>query len=890
MAPGEELLPDARRFACLEAVSDQGARFADRRPCADTRRGARDAVVAAADLLPGPTRLAVHRALAIIHWEWALACDQSGEDARDCYTLVDRILRHLLPNQAFWDAFAQEHDISDEHIEDVRRDVIGHVLEHRLECSKACFLAGDLDACRFHVQCLAGWTDQPPPLSADSHAPWADEPPPLARSIQSRADGMFNTWISDFLRRAAEQRRNPEALERLRDEFSHDYQGAIAVVRRPLDVFPTNLRLLSFAVKQYTEMAHELGLARKLDEARAVIGDGCELAQRLAESHLKPSDGVHPDNQTVCLALQLAYNLETDLQREMYYLEQCRHWGGNAEQIEFQIIRQRARQALEEGRFAEALQILDDLDATDAGRDDIRQLRAGAYFRRGISAVEEGQRIAEELMASPARLFEAVQSPDGRAGERLAAVEESYRRGLQDLRQATEMEPGVDVIRKNMETVEELLAEGRFHLILRTSHRVLEEEIEASYADLVAVTATIPPDSELAAIAQSMSVAAQFRLGVSAGNNRDFEQAERWFQQATRMEPDNEAVSRQFSHLYVVWAQSLVAACIEMLEPLQESPERLLEVASNGFRAIQKQIRPHRTRMEKLLDRARAVAPPDAREEIEEAASDMSDVSDINVTVLLGGAQKVLENEQAEYYLGFGEALRRVPSDSRGAEMARHMAAACYLRAGVQAANDEQFKRAVEHLEQAARLDPEADAIRGQLEVASQLAREEGTIRDFRRAQEAFESDNFDEALQLCKGIPKSFSHIEDVRKFMALLCHKLSEQALKRENLTEALRHAKQATQYDSTEPALQENVRQMEEFQAGGGFAAKLTSSRHNEGIQKANNVVKMLDTVSHGQPLPREVGEFMLAELEKALEMTDHNPDIARLRDQLRDALRR
>jgi len=894
MAPHEGYRPNTRRFFCLEAVADVVQGYADHPDGPARRRNIRAEVAAAADALPPDQRLIVLRALAILHWEWALACDDSPEDARGCHELADHVWRHLLPNPVFWDVFAREHDVPGDHLDDVRSNIIEHILRYHLEEAKECYRVGDQDGCSFHAQRLESWTDPPAPLSEVPPADQGDETMAVARSIQSRANGMFNAWLSEFLHRGSEQLREPEAIERLGGTLSHDFEGAINIIRKPLEVFPENLRLLKFTVVQYTELAHELALAEKYDEARQAVAEGCTLAQRLAELHLKPGDSVHPDNQAVCLILQLAYNLETDSEKEMRYLEQCQHWGGKTEQIEFQITRQRARQALDENLYTEALQVLDTLDPADAQRRDIVQLRTAAYFRRGISAVEEAQTMAVELASRPREFFNALRDPGAAHAEKgLAAVEDGYRRGMGDLQRAAELEPNMDVIRKNIEAVNELLDEGRFHLILRASHQVLEDDISACYEDVAAVATMVPHDCELGQVAKSLSVAALLRLGVDAANDRRFEQSEQWFERAIELEPEQEIVAGQFAQLYVVWAQSLVVACREPFESLETRPGEMLKAAGSGFRAIGGKIKSHQARMNKLLARARSIAPAGTAAEIDEAIAHMPDLADIQVNSLMAGAAKALEDDQSEYYLGFAEALLKVADNGRTGGAARHMAAACYFRLGIRTANEDKLQQAVAYLDEARKLDPDTELIQEQYELVGRMAREEPMISDFRQAQKAFEKNDFDTAMRLCKHIPSGFSHAGEVREFMALICNRLQDQAMKKEDLKTAMRYARQAVEYSPGEKALKENIKQLEQFEKSGGFRRQQTITRHNKGIEKANMVVKTLDTLSTGfggVQLTPEMGRMLLAQLEEAVEMTDYDPGVVQLRDQLRDAMRR
>jgi tetratricopeptide (TPR) repeat protein len=52
----------------------------------------------------------------------------------------------------------------------------------------------------------------------------------------------------------------------------------------------------------------------------------------LAESHLRPGDARHPDNEAVCLTFQLACQLADDPGESLTYLTEKRRWGGETDQ------------------------------------------------------------------------------------------------------------------------------------------------------------------------------------------------------------------------------------------------------------------------------------------------------------------------------------------------------------------------------------------------------------------------------------------------------------------------------------------------------------------------------------------------------------------------------
>ena len=208
-----------------------------------------------------------------------------------------------------------------------------------------------------------------------------------------------------------------------------------------LDVMPDNLRLLSFAVRQYNDYSYELAIANRRDEARKVVAVGYRLALHLGETHLKEGDALNPENQVVYLACHLAYQLESETDKEMACLEECRRWGGSNEEIKLQILRQRARQAIEQDEYDEALRILESADPRNARKPEILQLRAVCYFRRGFAVAECAGKMGAQLASSPDCFLGAWQDRK-RSGDNLETMEELYGQSLQDMRQAAELDPG----------------------------------------------------------------------------------------------------------------------------------------------------------------------------------------------------------------------------------------------------------------------------------------------------------------------------------------------------------------------------------------------------------------------------------------------------------------
>ena len=79
------------------------------------------------NLLPGAQRLNVLRTLGILYWEWAQSNGDEEwyeEEVRKSYSMANFLWKHLLTDDAFWSYFAQEHVVKDEHLDEVKKQII----------------------------------------------------------------------------------------------------------------------------------------------------------------------------------------------------------------------------------------------------------------------------------------------------------------------------------------------------------------------------------------------------------------------------------------------------------------------------------------------------------------------------------------------------------------------------------------------------------------------------------------------------------------------------------------------------------------------------------------------------------------------------------------------
>jgi hypothetical protein len=331
IAPAPQTSVNPQRFACLRPLLRVGLSRDGRDRNLTT---ARRALAEAAEALADPYRYRCLRALAILHWHWAVEEEQLRslhDEARRCYAFAGLLWRRLLPDEAFWDHFAAEHQLAAEHRAKVRKQIADDMLMHHLNHAKRYMLSSNGPAGRIHFTCLANW-EQPPPVLAGSGQGAPAPRNGLAAEVAQRASELQSSWVSEILLHATN--RLSESLEALPAGMSRNFTAALAVASPALEVMPDNRRLLVFSVKNAAEYIYELAVADRFLEARQVLSSVVPLARRLAKTYLRPNDTPHPDNQAVCSLFLLACQLTEDPTESLTYLTERRHWGGPSDGVD----------------------------------------------------------------------------------------------------------------------------------------------------------------------------------------------------------------------------------------------------------------------------------------------------------------------------------------------------------------------------------------------------------------------------------------------------------------------------------------------------------------------------------------------------------------------------
>jgi tetratricopeptide (TPR) repeat protein len=594
----------------------------------------------------------------------------------------------------------------------------------------------------------------------------------------------------------------------------------------------------------------------------------------------------------VYLACHLAYQLEDDSAKEMVCLEQCRRWGGSNEESELQILRQRVRQALEEEDPDEALEILESADPHNARKPEVVRLRAACHFRRGLRTAERAGKLGTEITSSTERFLDAWQ---GHHHENLKTVDELYGQSLQDMQQASELDPQQNVIQQASKQIEEALSESRYYIILRAAHKVLDEGHEQHYEVMIEPLKSVPAQIELANHARKFLCAIHFRLAVSAANAGSFSFGESHMLASVKLDPKNRVVKRQCAQLYVAWGLSFLTRAGEVYRPLEASANAFVEEANQQFRNTKPAAAKLLVEAEQKLRVALNVAPTEDRSEISEVMNHIRDPERFYWGALLGAAHNALEDERKVHFERLGDLLLKCPVGHAAKQGADGLAAAIFFRLGIEQAKKEHLEEARRSLETAAGLAPDNAAIREQLEILRQLLREQGPRKAFLIAKEAVEHEDYEAARRLAETIPADFSGYDNVQGLLALIYSKLGEAAFRAKNLAEAIRCAEQALTHLPGNPTLAENLQRLQAIRAQGGFKAlearNASIKAHNEGVEIANNVVKILKmTQETGNGITPDIAELLLAQLEQAANLTGGDPDIVQLRDQLRTAVRR
>jgi len=226
-----------------------------------------------------------------------------------------------------------------------------------------------------------------------------------------------------------------------------------------------------------------------------------------------------------------------------------------------------------------------------------------------------------------------------------------------------------------------------------------------------------------------------------------------------------------------------------------------------------------------------------------------------------------------------------IPKDFPGYDTVIQIRAGCFFRRAIQHANNERFDAALADMRQAQALVPDNEFVREQLAELEQIRIDFPHLKAMREAEALLEKERYQDALTTMKNIPGSFSGHERVQSLRAVSEFKIGIQYANARNLDQALEHLEQAAKYDPREQVIRQQINELREIKKRGGFEA---IARHNGAVQKAQEVIGVLNAANSRNPLTPERGYQLLAKLEEAVNESGEDPQIVALRDQLRQAL--
>lgn len=225
------------------------------------------------------------------------------------------------------------------------------------------------------------------------------------------------------------------------------------------------------------------------------------------------------------------------------------------------------------------------------------------------------------------------------------------------------------------------------------------------------------------------------------------------------------------------------------------------------------------------------------------------------------------------------------PEDFPGKETVIQVRAGCFFRRAIQLANKERFDEAVADMRRAQALVPDNETVREQLTELEQIKKDFPYIKAMQQAESLLEKEQFQEALNAMQSIPASFRGHKRAQNIRAVCEFRLGVQCANAKNLFQAIQHLEQAESYEPSEPAIKQQLAELRTVQRMGGFEA---IERRNRAMQKAQEVVSIINAASKRNPLTPQRGFELLAKLEEAVNESGGDPQITSLRDQLSNML--
>ncbi|WP_410597485.1 hypothetical protein [Amycolatopsis sp. lyj-23] len=341
--------------------------------------------------------LLVQHALAVLYRERALAATGQA----DTLVVATALWAGLLSSERFW-ARCRDDVRGDERR--LRAEVVRELLSAHAVRGRRALADGDEDAARRHLGFLAACADATAVRGTLTEFglpfPGGVDPQRFAE-VAAMAREALDGWAGDVLTPAREAVADPDAIARLPEGISADYEGGIAAVQPFLRLDVPVRTVLQTVLGWYNEWA----MAVYHRNEPAELADLTEAAAPVARA-LEPlcdrGKATDPANQALSRHLMLrGFALRDPVEARTRYREALAWDPGNsnaetlladaADELAAQQL-QKAAKALEAGRDDEALAVLGGIEPGSAATEQVRrQLRAAAYFRRATRRTEQGE-------------------------------------------------------------------------------------------------------------------------------------------------------------------------------------------------------------------------------------------------------------------------------------------------------------------------------------------------------------------------------------------------------------------------------------------------------------------------------------------------------------------
>jgi hypothetical protein len=505
LAPCSKWTADPRRYEVLKYLLDgKSVPFTYIARDKEGRKQIRRELIARALSLQVEQRQDTVRTLAILFWEWACTGEADKqcltEEIHEAYLCANILWQCLLADSSFWHRFASVYEVTNENMDQVRKQVVEQILSKHVSQARAYVTNNNnLEDARFHIRCLSEW-NCPPCLehlgarkNGETSKSFFD--PSLGLLIKNCANSLINSWVSELLQQAEDMLNDGAVLQRLPEGIRHNFEGVIQFLEPVLEVLTISSKLLAYVVKQHNEYAYELAIAERRNEAREVIQKSCKWAQLLAEKHLKPGDKANPDNQMVVDTYILASKLEPDGRKSMRYIEMGQQWVGNTEELNMNFDCARIRCLIDAKDYQQTSVCINELEQTYGCRSEIHELRIVLRFRKGMDALNQARGLCEKIRSSAKAFLEAWR---GEGPNNFNAVEDLYRSSVAELRSAEKMTKNASErksIRSHADVAEDELSYAKHGILFQIVQEVIENEQEEFYSMMLGPLHDIPPDS-----------------------------------------------------------------------------------------------------------------------------------------------------------------------------------------------------------------------------------------------------------------------------------------------------------------------------------------------------------------------------------------------------------